>query len=315
MTTVPEERISLSSTLIPGGFEAFLEYCLPTGIRAIDIYYPKDVSLDNVSAIRQAVEREKLQTVGVSILAEMNRPGMAEKWTPLIIETIRAAAELGAPYVNTYFGANPALSTDEQIESYVRNIAPCLREAERLDVILLLENGYDWNADDPLHTDVTRHADLLAKLVRRVGSSHFSLTFDPTNFVMAGAEGFPHAYEILREVIGYVHVKDALRYDPAIHGERMKPGTGGSEGEISEDLPMDRIAGTGKVIWPDGRPGGSDPEFIYTTIGDGALNWDGLLRALNRDGYKGWFCLEPHAEPKDRVEVATKAVQYLTKPR
>jgi sugar phosphate isomerase/epimerase len=78
-------------------------------------------------------------------------------------------------------------------------------------------------------------------------------------------------------------VKDGTRYDASRHGPRE-----------------------GHKVWKDGPR-----EFICVEAGAGAVNHDGLLAALARDGYDGWFTLEPHV-PHDRLDdVCRRTIDYL----
>ena len=63
-------------------------------------------------------------------------------------------------------------------------------------------------------------AELVAELIRRVDSPRLRANFDATNFLFAGEEPYPGAYEALKELIGYVHLKDGTRYDERRHGPR-----------------------------------------------------------------------------------------------
>ncbi|WAM31889.1 hypothetical protein [Caldicellulosiruptor naganoensis] len=41
-------------------------------------------------------------------------------------------------------------------------------------------------------------------------------TFDPANFVQCKVEVYPHAFELLKDYIEYVHVKDAKFSDGSV---------------------------------------------------------------------------------------------------
>jgi sugar phosphate isomerase/epimerase len=46
---------------------------------------------------------------------------------------------------------------------------------------------------------------------------------------------------------------------------------------------------------------------------DAAFNVDAIVRALKRDGYKGWVSLEPHVSVKDVLEFYKIEIPYLQK--
>ena len=89
------------------------------------------------------------------------------------------------------------------------------------------------------------------------------------NFYNAGIEGFPYAYELVREHIFQMHAKDSARYLPQVHGEQKR------------------------VLH---RAGGN---VVCVPLGTGAVNWPGLADRLLRDGYAGPICLEPHNLPEE----------------
>lgn len=313
-------KIALSSTWFLGDLDSFVRHCLRTDVRDVDIYCPDDIALDTLPAVRGKLTDAGLRPVCISTFVEMNRPGLAVHFAPLIVESVRVAADLGVPMVNTYFGPNAFLSQKQQVEAYLRNIAPCVVEAERHGVTLLLENGWDWYGEDPAHTELTRRAEWLLTLMNRVDSPQLRLTFDASNFLLAGEEPYPHAFEILKNYIGYVHVKDATRYSERRHGARRERSGGGDRqgphgeefGDAGQEFSIDSIAATGVKIWADGKSGGNDPEFVFTPLGTGAVNWHGLLCALHASGYDGWLGLEPHVvQLDDWFKAAQQAIDYL----
>jgi sugar phosphate isomerase/epimerase len=133
-------------------------------------------------------------------------------------------------------------------------------------VTLVLEN----EAHDASGTAVG-----MLKILQAVGSPAFKTNFDATNYYQAGEEGFPRAYMRLREFIGYVHLKNGCVHDPVIHTDVGKGGT------------MPRL-GPGQYIH-------------YCPLPEGAVNIEGLLEQLHRDGYDGFCTIEPHVPP-DLVE-------------
>jgi sugar phosphate isomerase/epimerase len=56
------------------------------------------------------------------------------------------------------------------------------------------------------------------------------MTFDPANFVMCGVRPFTEGYELLKDYIEYVHIKDGLMSE-----QRVVP-AGQGDGEVRELL-------------------------------------------------------------------------------
>jgi len=284
------------------------------GEEAVDLFRTY-VSLDSVESVRAELESRGVTPVSISTYA-LDGPGSGEQVVASILETLRVADELGSWFVTTTLTTDTRRSTDEQIEDYKRVIGPCLDEAERLGITLLLENRWDWFRDDPGRAEVTRRAEWFAQLMERVASPRFRVAFDPANFAVVGEEPYPHAYEMLKDVIGYVHVKDVSRYHEKRHG--LRKGAAGYElappvEAVIETGPTN-VTNRGIHVWADGEVGGSDPEFVFTSVGEGVVNWHGLLGALRRDGYTGWFLVEPHILPfygERHERAAQQAVKYL----
>ncbi len=65
---------------------------------------------------------------------------------------------------------------------------------------MLHENEKDIYGDIP---------ERCAKLLTELNNPQVKAAFDPANFVQCDVEVYPHAYELLKDEIGYMHIKDA----------------------------------------------------------------------------------------------------------
>ena len=181
---------------------------------------------------------------------------------------VDAAAELGAPIINCYLaGIAPAL--------FVEAARPAAAYAGRHGVTIVLENE--------AHDDSGLAASVRA-IVEAVGSPHFGTQYDPCNYYQANEEPYPAAYEVVKDVVRYVHLKGGCRYDPARR-------------------PRDHRGGTLR---------GSEGQYIaYTSIPEGAVNADGVLRRLADDGYAGFVTLEPHVPREQAIDYYRVDVPYV----
>lgn len=190
--------------------------------------------------------------------------------------TIEVAKQLGAPLVNHYC-AQLAVGHNSDIEDYLRVVAPAVKKAEELDVTLVLE---------PEAHDASGTPEGMLKILQTVGSEKFRTNFDPCNYYHASQEGFPFAYELLKDYIAYVHLKNGCIYRPeAGHSEESK-----------------------------GAPfaGHYEPRSIYyPVLPMGAVNIDGLLLRLQKDGYDGFCTLEPHTTPNNVEDYYRAEIGYL----
>jgi len=93
-----------------------------------------------------------------------------------------------------------------------------IRAAEGSGLILLHENEKEIYGDTP-----ERCKDLLDSL----NCPYLRATFDPANFIQCDCETIPHSYDLLKDHIEYVHIKDANQSDhkvvPAGYGDGRVP--------------------------------------------------------------------------------------------
>src|SRR5690606_25411744 len=124
-----------------------------------------------------------------------------------------------------------------------------LKRAEELGVTLVLENEAH---------DVTHRPENVWKIVDYFRSTHFRTNFDVTNYYQASNEAFPYAYEIVKDIIGYVHIKN---------------------GRIT-DYKIDALS-----PWLGGKMSGFNDRhhIVYTPPTAGAVNVIGLLDRLKQD--------------------------------
>ncbi len=195
-----------------------------------------------------------------------------------LCHTIDVAGELGAKYVNHY-AYYFTLNNRDNIDDFVSMLAPAVRYAEDKNIVMLLENEAH---------DATRTPEGMLNIIKKVGSRHFQTNFDAVNYYHASQEGFPYAYELLKEYIAYVHLKNGCIYNPL-------------RGHLEEHK---------------GHPftGGHAPHNIYYPyIYAGAVNVEGLLLRLQDDHYPGYCMLEPHTTPGYAEEYYAKEIDYLRK--
>jgi len=79
-----------------------------------------------------------------------------------------------------------------------------LEAAEGTGIMLLHENEKDIYGDTPQRC---------LDLVKEMDNGNMKLIFDPANFVQCDVETYPEAYELLKEHVVYLHIKDAVYSD------------------------------------------------------------------------------------------------------
>ena len=101
------------------------------------------------------------------------------------------------------------------IEAFGRAVEPCLARAAELGVTLLIENEFNAHNRDPCRSDVTRDPARLRALFEHVDHASFGLTYDATNFAIAGAV---HELIAAADRRAELHLRRATRESRRPHG-------------------------------------------------------------------------------------------------
>jgi sugar phosphate isomerase/epimerase len=113
---------------------------------------------------------------------------------------------------------------DAAVDAYKKEVIRKIKEfaaiAEKHNIILVHENEKD------IYGDIARRCH---DILKGVASPHFKAIFDFANFVQCG-EDTKECYELLKDEIVYIHIKDAVTKD----NQNVVCGTG--EGKIEEIL-------------------------------------------------------------------------------
>jgi sugar phosphate isomerase/epimerase len=131
---------------------------------------------------------------------------------------IDIAEYLDCPYIRIFSFFVPEGEADAYRPQVMDRLAALLDEAEGHAVTLLHENERHIYGDIP-----RRCLDLLEGL----DSPQLRMTFDPANFVLCGVRPFSDGYELLKDYIAYLHIKDARMAEqevaPAGEGDGQLP--------------------------------------------------------------------------------------------
>ena len=110
---------------------------------------------------------------------------------------------------------------DEKYEEYrtevMKRLSAMAELAEKEGVILLHENEKGIYGDTP---------ERCRDIFETVKSDTLRAVFDPANFVQCGVETYPYAFNMLREFVVYMHIKDAK-------GQTVVP-AGSGDGHVPE---------------------------------------------------------------------------------
>jgi len=257
---------------------ALLKVASKYDIGVIELWLPENTWRDGLEKTKEILKNSKIQVGAVSTWTQLNLPRDIESSQDLILKSIELATSLGANIVNTYFGPNESRDEVTAIRCYAKNLKPCLEKAEDLGIIITLENEFG-----PSESDITRTAQGVLHLIQGVGSDSFKLNFDPCNFYIAGEEPYPFAYNLLKDYIAYVHVKDATKYEASTTDQEAN-----------------------QKIWED-----VSGQYQCVSVGQGAINWEGLLTSLSNDGYEVFLTLEPHTPKEQLMATYGASLNYL----
>lgn len=166
-------------------------------------------SLEEVFDIKKDLDKRgfKISSIG-SPVGKISIIDDFEPHLELFRHTIRIAQILETNYIRMFSfflpkEANPQTYRDKVIERWRR----FTEEAEGSGLILLHENEKDIYGDTP-----ERCLDLLKTL----NCSFIKAAFDPANFIQCDVRTYPEAYDMLKDHIVYMHIKDALYSDHSV---------------------------------------------------------------------------------------------------
>lgn len=171
---------------------------------------------------------------------------------------LEVAHILDTPYIRMFSFYPPKGKADEYESMVIERIGKMADLAGAENIVLLHENEKDIYGDT---------AERCLKILKGVNSPYLWATFDPANFIQCGVVPYPDAYELLKDYIKYVHVKDA-KFDGGI----VTP-AGKGDGRVEELL---------KVLHKSGFEGflSIEPHLNNSLPGGGPELFDVAYKAL-----------------------------------
>ncbi len=192
-----------------------------------------EYTLHEVKEIKRQIDARgfKLSAVG----SPLGKIKITDDFGPqleLFKHTLEVAHIMESPYIRMFSffipeGEDPASYREEVMKRWQAFIDT----ARGSGLTLLHENEKEIYGDT---------AERCLDLVESMNSDYFKAIFDPANFVQCQVETYPHAFELLKDHVIYIHVKDALREN----GEVVPAGEGdGKVKEIIQELHRDGFEG------------------------------------------------------------------------
>ena len=114
---------------------------------------------------------------------------------------IAAAKWFGCPRIRIFSYFFPKNQPREKYRrEVIRRLREMARRAEEKGITLLHENDSDVYGEDGIHC---------VDLLKNVGSANFKAIFDPSNFVAIGSRPFTQWWDMLKDEVVHLHVKDS----------------------------------------------------------------------------------------------------------
>lgn len=208
-----------------------------------------------------------------------------------LIDSAHAAAELGVGVVNGFTGSGvwPMLyffppTSQRQVDAgyaeFGRRFRPILRAFAKVSVKFALE----------VHpTEIAYDLETTARAIDAVeGHPAFCFNFDPSHLLWQGIDPVTFI-ERFGDRIAHVHMKDVAVH-PSCH-----PSAPGSRSILGGHLPF-------------GHPGRA---WDFRSVGRGQVDFDAIIRALNRIGYRGPLSVEWEDPGMDRFAGAKESCEFV----
>ena len=199
-----------------------IKYFEPRGIDGKNISELNDAEVDSL--------KEKMFKYGIkisSVGSPIGKIGINDDFDEHMQKLARVmeiAKKLDTKYIRIFSFYIPNGEAPENYRSEVIYRMKKMTElAEQNGIILLHEN------EKGIYGDI---APRCLEILEAVNSSNLRAVFDPANFIQCGQKVYPEAYELLKNYVVYIHIKDALE-----NGDVVPAGFGrGNIEELLTDL-------------------------------------------------------------------------------
>lgn len=173
-------------------------------------------SLTEVKDIKKQLDERgfKISAIG-SPIGKISITDNFEPHLDLFKYTLEIAKILDTEYIRMFsFYIPEGESAEKYRDEVISRWRKFIDIAKGMDITLLHENEKGIYGDTP-----ERCLDLIESL----DCEYFGAIFDPANFIQVDVETYPYAFELLKDHIAYMHIKDARYSDhqvvPAGHGD------------------------------------------------------------------------------------------------
>ena len=180
------------------------------------------------------------------------------------------AKELGTDVVTTHIGVVPEDENTDRFKIMQEACFELSRYADDIGAHFAIETGPEKSAT-------------LKKFLDSLGSTGVDVNLDPANLVMVTGDDPAVAVHNLKDYIVHTHAKD-----------------GKQNYYVDPDIIYGMVES--HIVTAD--------SFIEVPLGEGSVNWDEYLKALEDIGYKGFLTIEREVGDDPEKDIR-KAVEFL----
>lgn len=252
------------------------------GAQGIQVYATKgEMSPEEMTPAKRREFLDMVKSHGLCISALCGDLGHgfgdAEK-NPGLIERSKRILDLGLDLetnvVTTHIGVVPCDDKNPRYNIMLTACAELARYADELKAHFAIETGPETSAT-------------LKTFLDKLHSTGVGVNMDPANLVMVTGDDPVAAVHTLKDYIVHTHAKDGrklLDCDPeALYGLRV----------------IEEVIEEGEA-------------FIELPLGEGDVNWDGYLKALDEIGFHGFLTIEREVGNDPAADIG-RAVEFLRK--
>jgi len=184
------------------------------------------------------------------------------------------AADLKTEVVTTHIGVIPEEENSEKWQVMRRACEDLGNHGDKIGVRIAIETGPE-------------NVNLLKKFLESIESSSVRVNYDPANLAMVTGDDPVAGVYTLKDYIVHTHAKDGVRF------KRIEP----------------------KVVYDYFAEGGIEDlrlgdYFLEKPLGEGDVDFDGYIQAMEEIGYNGFFTIEREVGD-DPISDIIKAKKFL----
>jgi len=252
-------------------------------IEGIELYngFFENFDIDYLHRVREAIEKAGLKAPMFCYSPDFTNPDpeIRKREIEAEIKIMKVASFFSAKTCRVLSGQRyPSVSRQDGVKWVVEAIRSLLPYAEKLKLIMAMENHYKDNYWK--YPEFAQKSDVFLEIVNQIDSNWFGVNFDPSNALIAGEDPIELLNAVKHKLVS-MHASD--RY---------------LEGGTIEDLRrMENSIGYAKIL-------------KHGVIGEGMINYDKVFEILQSIDFKGWISIEDGLNGLDEIR---KSVQFLRK--